>query len=344
MQASSLSLTSEFAFVVGMTGALTVGARADDVNDWQLVLDIALEHRVLPRVWRNAAALMPQPHAQRMYEHALRITQNALQNIQRTIEVVQLFERHGITAIVLKGPLLAQRLYGDLGLRMCSDVDLLVRSEDLLRASQLLSANGYHHHTALNTRSLQLHRKVEHDVAFAHPDDGTLIELHADIAQPHYSYRVDLNAWWLARETAWVGGVRLPVLAVEHAYLLLVMHAARHQWSRLDLIADIAAFQKLALDRALVTRVASTSGISRLVELSESLAALFYGEAPARMHPITTKLANSLIEGRKFGRWDGAWLDVLAREGTADQLRYIIGRFVRRPFFIAVNAPFARHY
>ena len=343
MQASSHSLTSEFAFVLGTSGAHTGDVRADDVNDWQSVLDIALEHRVLPRVWRNAAALIPQPHAQRMHEHALRITQTALQNIQRTIEVVQLFERNGITAIVLKGPLLAQRLYGDLGLRMCSDVDLLVRSEDLLRAARFLSANGYHHHTALNTRSLQLHRKLEHDVAFAHPGDGTLIELHADIAQPHYSYRVDLSTWWMACETAWVGGVRLPVLAVEHAYLLSVMHAARHQWNRLDLIADIAAFQRLALDHALVRSVASSSGISRLVELSESLAALFYGDGPATAHPILAKLANRVIEGRKFGRWDGAWLDVLAREGTADQVRYIIGRFVRRPFFIAVNAPFARH-
>src|SRR5688572_19708204 len=193
MQASSLSLTSEFAFVVGTSCALCGDACADHVRDWESVLDIALRHRVLPRVWRNAAALIPQPYAQRMHEHALRNTQSALQNIQRTIETVQLLEQHGIASIVLKGPLLAQRLYGDLGLRMCSDVDLLVRPEDSLRAARLLSDSGYHHHTALDPRSLQLHRMVYHDAAFVHPDNGTLIELHSHIAQPHYSYRVDLE-------------------------------------------------------------------------------------------------------------------------------------------------------
>jgi hypothetical protein len=266
-----------------------------------------------------------------MHDHVLRNSQNAMCNLLRTVEAVSLLERAKIPVIVLKGPLLAARLYGDYGLRVCSDVDMLVRSSDMLRAAQALSAAGYHHHTKLDARSLKHHRKLEHDVAFAHPNDDTLIELHCNIAQPHYSYRVNLKAWWGERQRSTVAGVEVDVLSPEHAYLLSAMHAARHQWSRLDLIADIAAFGPTVLNRQRIKAEAASAGLARVVEIGEALANQFYGDGALPADALADMLAAELIDGKSFGRFSGAWLDVRSRERAHDQIKYLAGRFVRKP-------------
>lgn len=317
--------------MVANSGAACSAATADAVRDWDEVIQLALEHRVLPRIYRNAGAVIPQAVKQSMYDHVLRNSRNALSNIVRTIEAVHLLEAARIPVIVLKGPLLASRLFGDYGSRVCGDVDLLVRSNDLLRAAHVCREAGYHHHTKLDARSLARHRKLEHDVAFVHPNDDTLIELHWNVAQPHYSYRVKLEDWWAARQTVRVAGVELEVLSPEHTYLLAAMHAARHQWTRLDLIADLAAFRPMVLDRQLIHHDAASAGLSRVLEIGEALASYFYGDGTLPNGPLVSELIAPLLETKNLGRFRTAWLDVRSRECMQDRIRYVTGRFVHKP-------------
>lgn len=317
--------------MVANSGVACSAATAAAVRDWDKVIQLALEHRVLPRIYRNAGALIPQAVKQSMYDHVLRNARNAMSNIVRTIEAVHLLERARIPVIVLKGPLLASRLYGDYGLRVCGDVDLLVRSNDLLRAAHAFSAAGYHHHTILDARSLARHCKLEHDVAFVHPNDDTLIELHGKVAQPHYSYRVNLGEWWAARQTVRVAGVELEVLSPEHTYLLAAMHAARHQWARLDLIGDLAAFRPMVLDRQLIHDAAVSAGLSRVLEIGEALARYYYGDGTLPNDRLACELIAQLLEAKNFSRFQTAWLDVRSRECMHDRIRYLTGRFVHKP-------------
>jgi hypothetical protein len=340
MVRSRPSRTSELDFVIAASGVACTAARSDSLTDWAKVLELALHHRVLARVYRNAASVIPQAFKQHMHDHVLRNSRNAMSNLLRTIEAVQLLERAKIRVIVLKGPLLAHRLYGDYGLRICGDVDLLVRADDLLRAAQALSAAGYHHHTKLDARSLTLHRKLEHDVAFAHPSDDTLVELHGDIAQPHYSYRVNLEQWWAARQSVQVAGIEISVLRAEHAYLLCALHGAKHQWNRLDLIADLAAFRHVALNRDRINVEAEAAGLTRVVEIGEGLASHFYADAPCPDDALVTDLMIQLVGGESLGRWEVAWVDVRSRERVQDQIRYLAGRFVRKPLLDLGRLPF----
>jgi hypothetical protein len=52
-------------------------------------------------------------------------------------------EEAGIRALVLKGPLQARRLHGDVGFRNSNDVDLLVSPRDLAAAADVLAGFGY---------------------------------------------------------------------------------------------------------------------------------------------------------------------------------------------------------
>jgi hypothetical protein len=60
-----------------------------------------------------------------------------------TLDVVSSLERAGVRVVALKGPLLAERLYGDLGMRLSTDLDLLVPPESFHDAVAILSRSGW---------------------------------------------------------------------------------------------------------------------------------------------------------------------------------------------------------
>ena len=56
---------------------------------------------------------------------------------------VERLDQAGFPSLVLKGPLLARRLHGDVGFRLSNDVDLLVSRNDLFAAAEALETFGY---------------------------------------------------------------------------------------------------------------------------------------------------------------------------------------------------------
>jgi hypothetical protein len=65
------------------------------------------------------------------------LTLNVLGNI------LNVFNKAGLKVIVLKGAALAETVYGNLALRSMSDVDLLVKKEDLYQINEQLKGLGY---------------------------------------------------------------------------------------------------------------------------------------------------------------------------------------------------------
>ena len=323
----------ELAFVANASVAPTDARVAENVRDWRLVLGLAIEHRVFPRVLHFGGVHIPDEFVHLLREHVTRNSRAALGNIARTIEVVELLSRNHVAPLVLKGPLLSYDLFQDHGLRVSGDVDVLVPEHQLLDAARILVGAGYAHHTTITKAGLQKHRRTEHDVAFAHPDDDTLIELHAHIAQPHYSFNVDLSTWWQSARSHRVAGQELRTPSLENAYLMAVLHAARHRWSRLDLIADVAAFEGVQFDRAMVRSCAEQSGVLRIMHVAESMAALLRaGRSRGPEARVVASLMKKLAQGSTFSRWAGFWLDIGIRERASDRFRYALGRGLRRQF------------
>jgi hypothetical protein len=60
-----------------------------------------------------------------------------------TEKLTSALERSGVPVVALKGPIMARELYGDPGLRVTTDIDLLVRPADFPGAIRLLSEEGY---------------------------------------------------------------------------------------------------------------------------------------------------------------------------------------------------------
>ena len=58
-------------------------------------------------------------------------------------DVCRAFNENKINLLVLKGPILAVDLYGDVSLRTSSDLDMLIPIQELDRAEKLLLKLGY---------------------------------------------------------------------------------------------------------------------------------------------------------------------------------------------------------
>jgi hypothetical protein len=145
------------------------------------------------------------------------------------------FHREGLPAIALKGPCLAERIYGDASLRTCYDLDLLVRRSDLKRAEQLLTelgfsanahADDYHQPWSRNAFNLELHHNVENPDAFD----------------------FDIDAAWGRAGLSDFHGAPVWLFAAGDELLYLCLHAVRHRFERLCLILDLdLAFRRLPL-------------------------------------------------------------------------------------------------
>ena len=289
--------------------------------DWARVVHLARLHRVFPRVWSRHGMLFPDRHAVAMRALAAENSLNALRNLARTAEVVRLLRQAGIQSIILKGPLLAHDLYGDVALRVAGDIDVLVRDRDLLTAAQTLAASGYRSGTLLTTHNVARERKRSHELGMAHPDDDTLVELHAAIAQPHYGYDIDFEEWWRDRRPRDLGNETVWSPSLPHAYLFTALHAAKHRWHRLDLVCDMAAFGALGVDPG------ARTWMLRPVDTGQKIAAWLF-EGDRANSGVVSKAVRQLVAGEDFGRWRGIAFDLQLRDQPLEKAMYLWRRIL----------------
>jgi hypothetical protein len=116
--------------------------------DWKYVLELAEFHNIAPLIARNlaeniAAGGIPQAYLERfdrIYKNSLyrsMVLSNELANI------LMAFSRQGIAAIVLKGTTMTEQLYGNPGLRIVSDIDILLKLDEIPQAESILRDIGY---------------------------------------------------------------------------------------------------------------------------------------------------------------------------------------------------------
>jgi hypothetical protein len=242
------------------------------VLDWSEVLRLAEHHGVLPLAARNLIE-----HARGLPAEVERTLRSAYQaNLRSSLwfaaelaRIMQHFERRQLRAVPYKGAVLAQALYRDLGLRSFSDLDFLISSADFKRAKQALAEIGYRPSADLTPAVERLWLRTGYERAFDSASGKNLVELQWAFL-PHF-YGVDLgveDVMARAGRTV-VGGCEMPCLSAEDLLLVLCLHAAKHLWTRLIWISDIAeTLRTQTIDYSLVFSQARTLGIARILGVS----------------------------------------------------------------------------
>ncbi|HUP90589.1 MAG TPA: nucleotidyltransferase family protein [Longimicrobiales bacterium] len=256
---------------------------------------------------------------------------NAINNLRlfaHLVTAMDAFEENGLEAVAIKGPVLAHLLRSDMSSRMCEDIDILVRREKVEHCARVLSTLGFRCEKPTDASALRRHFSKEHDLQFVH-QDGTLLELHADVAQAHYSYKVDIEEWFAEARVIEIGGRRIKTLGPEHTALFAIMHATKHAWSRLDLVRDVSDLARLTVDWRRVAVMAYTAGLARAGGVAAALVHSLTGETiPLQIGAPDRALAKS-VEARlrsrsDAGYWGTRWFDLRVRERLSDRLRYVL--------------------
>ena len=220
------------------------------------------------------------------------------------------FETSAVPVMVLKGAALVSSLYPGLGLRRMTDVDLLVRREDLRKADALLRGFGYApvdgdpqeaavrpvgYLSSLDYRRVSSapreggneRRAGEHAGSrkiIPRPDSFHLHWHLVNSSVPAYMFAVgvDMERLWTEADQGEVSGARFRMLAPHHLLIYLCEHALRvgHSFDRLVLFSDILEVLRVYGAALRWERVVAESvelGLHRFLFLSLSLVCGLFG-------------------------------------------------------------------
>jgi hypothetical protein len=241
---------------------------------WDVYRDLAEEHGVLGLVARevlehnDAGVPRETVEALRSWRRA-----HALFTLNLTAEMFRLLAslRHsGIDALVIKGPVLSVRCYGDPGLRQYGDLDLIVRDKDILRVTELMLIQGYEGKVSLS--AIQA-KKAPGEYNFRHKNSGPLIEFHTERTFRYHPRPLPIEQILRRQARVELDGRVVPALSLEDELVLICVHGAKHLWERLGYIADVTALACQAnLDWAKVESSAEEVGAQRMLYLGLRLA------------------------------------------------------------------------
>jgi len=186
--------------------------------------------------------------------------------------VLDQFASAGIGALVVKGPVLAVRAYGDPAMRSYGDLDLLVRQRDIRRATELMMEAGYD--AAVPIAAIDA-GKIPGQYLFSKRDSKLLVELHNDFTLRYFPRRLPLERLFDRQARVHVDSREVPALSVEDELVLICVHGAKHLWERLMWIADVAALvsRQVSLDWDRATSSAGEVGAERMLHTGLQLAA-----------------------------------------------------------------------
>jgi hypothetical protein len=255
-----------------------------------------------------------------------------------TAEAVVALRGASVRSIVLKGPSLDALLYDKEEPRPYSDIDLLVRGDDLPRAAEVLRGLGYRERAEREPS-----RIVEHAKVWVRPSDRMYVDLHHTLGGID---RSDVDAWEvLATDTdsMSVGHAEVEILSEAGRALHVALHAA---------VAGATAEKPMIdLSRALERLRAETWKAAAV--LAERLGAEATFATGLRMQPAGAHLSAELdlpaetsvetvmlADSAPYASWTVNRL--ATTPGIRAKLRIVLPRLVPKPDFMRVWYPLAR--
>jgi putative nucleotidyltransferase-like protein len=224
-------------------------ALAHPALDWEQVVEAACRQGIAALVYhtfqrQDLMALVPHPAREGL--QAFYYT-NALRNrllYQDLSQVLTALRALPSATIVLKGAALAETVYPQRALRPMSDVDLLVREDDLSRVEDALLALDYRF---LDGGQSKAYYRAHHYhltyVKSASTFQEMHVEVHWHLDRQRPAFAIDIVGFWHRAVPATIAGVDTLVLSPEDVLLHLCLHTCKHKFTFFGLraLGDIAA-------------------------------------------------------------------------------------------------------
>lgn len=180
--------------------------------DWGRFVDNAVRHKVVPLIWHNLcrtdSVTLFAKHAPSVYVEFMRLvaSANRVRNemfASALTEILGVCKRREVPVLVRKGLVLSALAYGDLGARMMSDIDLLIRRADTKAVLGVLGSLGFEsgRPSADCTRVLPWSRAASTVIHLTMPNIPSLVRLGGSDVLP--AVVVDLTTGLFEKNTGY---------------------------------------------------------------------------------------------------------------------------------------------
>lgn len=218
--------------------------------DWEHFLKLTIHHRLFPVIYsclkKMNVELVPKPVIEYMRKEYCSNTFRMLYLSREMEQISRLFLENGVRMLVLKGPVLALDLYGDVSLRTSVDIDILVSLSDLDKVHRLLVDSGYVKYDFFSTVLNDWKWRIHH-LDYTHRQTNISVEVHWRM-HPGPGKEPSFDELWERRRTSSLTNYPIYHLDREDLFLFLVTHGARHGWAQLSWLADIDKIVKQQID------------------------------------------------------------------------------------------------
>ena len=247
-------------------------------------LAFVVQHGLAPQIYRALPEARPQLES--------RFQEDLKRSLLLTAELSRLLDALP-PAIPFKGPVLAQRLYGDVAGREYCDLDLLLGPADIPAAIAALEKLAYA--AALPLQPWQLQAQLRNGCEYAMSNGPVHVELHWQFAPRQLGAVFDIDQLFRRAVKVRLGDRDLPVLSPEDDFLMLVVHGTKHGWSKLAWLADVAALLRTGrLDWGYIESESRRMHVSRMVAIACLLVEWLSIDAPARASLVADPQAQAL--------------------------------------------------
>jgi Uncharacterised nucleotidyltransferase len=244
--------------------------------DWEVVTRAASRNGVIQAVYRTLvpefASHLPAPVLNSMHTEVHGHTVRSFHLAAEMVRICGLLENHGVRALAFKGPALAAAVYGDPALRQFSDIDLLVRHQDLSTTLSLLSRSGFQTKAPLQ----KLHGGFSNswEATLVRPGGLFDIDLHWRLSPAYFPFTPEGDELWARAIEVEIGTCNsVWTLCPEDLILFLCAHGAKHGWQSLSGVRDVAwTLDKYHYDWERLSARANALGSLRILWLGVLLA------------------------------------------------------------------------
>lgn len=215
-----------------------------DGIDWKRFGELAAKNRLEPLIAAGTKKIPEEPVRQISELENFLSAKNSftlfsMRQVRTLALILSDFNRYGIRALSIKGPLLAVELYGSPELRYSHDLDILVSESDFSKACARLEANGFREEiTALNKTSKR-RRTLKKSMGIIHAiylRGDMCVELHWKLS---HRMQESFEELWERRSQKKLLGQTVCCLGELDNLSYLICHAAGHGYMRMRWLFDL---------------------------------------------------------------------------------------------------------
>jgi len=204
-------------------------------SDWNAVIQQAGRHGVESLLYqrlktRHLKVIVPTNIIQTLRAVYLNVAWNNTSLYDELAKVLKVLQNENIPVILLKGAHLAEVVYGNKALRSMSDIDIMLKEEDLHKSVNLLFQSGFsvtdEKQAKYIVKNITGHYHIlPHLKHFPDLKNGTIkLDVHCSIADEASSFNIDIDGLWKRARPTTIAGIEVLVLSPED----LLLHSCLH--------------------------------------------------------------------------------------------------------------------